>query len=77
MKKFNRHLVALGLSIGMMCSVNMTAYARPYSLDIPGTFIGSLRSTELFKKLQIIRLMSNQTRTQYPQITFYLRLVIL
>lgn len=50
MKKINRHLVALGLSIGMMCSVNMTASARTYSLDIPGTFIGSLRSTELFEK---------------------------
>ena len=50
MKKFNRHLIALGLSIGMMCSVNMTAFARSYSLDIPGTYVHSMRSTELCEK---------------------------
>ena len=50
MKKCNRHLIALGLSIGMMCSVNITAFARSYDLDIPGTFVHSMRSTEAHTK---------------------------
>lgn len=50
MKKFNRHLIALGLSIGMMCSVNMTVFARSYSLDIPGTYVHSMRSTSSYVK---------------------------
>ena len=50
MKKFNRCLAALGLSLGMMCSVNMTAFARSYDLNIPGTYVHSMRSTPAYEK---------------------------
>ena len=50
MKK-SRHLVAaLALSLGMMCSMNLSASAREYALIIPSPYAGSLQSTGLCQK---------------------------
>lgn len=50
MKKRNRRILGLGLAMGMMLSMSISAFAREYSLDIPAGFTGSMRSTNLFQK---------------------------
>lgn len=50
MKK-SRHLIAaLALSLGMMCSMNLSVSARDYSLGITSPSVGSMKSTSLYEK---------------------------